>query len=280
LIVEAAGDPIYGTDLIAQALQAGLPVVTMDAELQITSGTYLSTLGYLAEAEGDQPGALAALYRDAVAMGFKPLVYGNLKGFLNHYPTLEEMKHWANVQGISLTQVTAFTDGTKLQVEQALVANGLGATIAQQGLLGYVTADVNEGSYRLAADAMQIGNQSVITCSLNQARLNCPPECSSPQSTTDDRLLPSNTSRWVMVHITRCCEIITSAISKFPRPFGKRLTARVFYWITATIQRLAWQPSRKYHSNQEQKSLTLWVVLKSGGKRSSSKTCPIICRSV
>ena len=157
VIVEAAGDPIYGTDLIAQALQAGLPVVTMDAELQITSGTYLSTLGYLAEAEGDQPGALAALYRDAIAMGFKPLVYGNLKGFLNHYPTLEEMKHWANVQGISLTQVTAFTDGTKLQVEQALVANGLGATIAQQGLLGYVTADVNEGSYRLAADAMQLG---------------------------------------------------------------------------------------------------------------------------
>lgn len=157
VIVEAAGDPIYGTDLIARALKAGLPVVTMDAELQITSGTYLSTLGYLTEAEGDQPGALAALHRDAIAMGFKPLVYGNLKGFLNHYPTLEEMKHWAEVQGISLAQVTAFTDGTKLQVEQALVANGLGATIAQKGLLGYVTAEVNEGSYRLAADAARIG---------------------------------------------------------------------------------------------------------------------------
>ena len=128
VIVEAAGDPIYGTDLIARALQAGLPVVTMDAELQITSGTYLSTLGYLTEAEGDQPGALAALHRDAIAMGFKPLVYGNLKGFLNHYPTLEEMKHWADVQGISLAQV-----------------------------LGYVTVDVNEGSYRLAEDATRIG---------------------------------------------------------------------------------------------------------------------------
>ncbi len=157
LIVECAGDPIYGTDVIACALTAHLPVVTMDAELHVTSGTYLSTLGYLTEAEGDQPGALAALHREAVAMGFKPLVYGNLKGYLNHHPLLEDMQHWAKFQGISLDQVTAFTDGTKLQLEQVLVANGLGATIARQGLLGYQSEEVDEGSYKLAADAKTIG---------------------------------------------------------------------------------------------------------------------------
>lgn len=157
LVVEAAGDPIYCTDLIARILEVGLPVVTMDAELQITSGTYLSSLGYLTEAEGDQPGALAALHREAIAMGFKPLVYGNLKGYLNHTPTPEDMRHWAEVQGISLDQVTAFTDGSKLQVEQALVANGLGATIARQGLLGYTSAEVDPGSYLLAAEANRIG---------------------------------------------------------------------------------------------------------------------------
>lgn len=157
VIVECAGDPIYGTDIIARALEASLPVVTMDAELQVTSGTYLSTLGVLTEAEGDQPGALAALHREAVAMGFKPLVYGNLKGYLNHLPILKDMQYWAQFQGISLDQVTAFTDGTKLQLEQVLVANGLGATIACQGLLGYTAAEVDEGSYRLAADAKSIG---------------------------------------------------------------------------------------------------------------------------
>lgn len=157
LIVEAAGDPIYGTEVIARALNAGLPALTMDAELQITTGTYLSTLGYLSEAEGDQPGALAALHREAVAMGFKPLVYGNLKGYLNLNPTPEDMHYWAHLQGISLDQVTAFTDGSKLQVEQVLVANGLGATIAQQGLLGYTSAEVDEGANRLAAAADAIG---------------------------------------------------------------------------------------------------------------------------
>lgn len=157
LIIEAAGDPIYGTDVIARALEAGQPVLTMDAELQITTGTYLSTLGYLSEAEGDQPGALAALHREALAMGFKPLVYGNLKGFLNLNPTPEDMDYWAKFQGISMDQVTAFTDGTKLQVEQVLVANGLGATIARQGLLGYISAEVDEGAIRLAEAASQIG---------------------------------------------------------------------------------------------------------------------------
>ncbi len=157
VIIECAGDPIYGTEVVARALEASLPVITMDAELQVTSGTYLSTLGVLTEAEGDQPGALAALKREALAMGFKPLVYGNLKGFLNHLPTMEDMQYWAKVQGISLDQVTAFTDGTKLQLEQVLVANGLGATIACQGLLGYSSADVEEGSYRLAAQAKNLG---------------------------------------------------------------------------------------------------------------------------
>jgi predicted homoserine dehydrogenase-like protein len=158
LVVECAGDPINGTDIIARALAASRPVVTMNAELHVTAGTYLSTLGYLTEAEGDQPGALAALHREALSMGFKPLVYGNLKGYLNHYPSLEDMKYWAKFQGISLDQVTAFTDGTKLQLEQVLVANGLGATIACQGLLGYKAAEVDEGSYRLAEDAKKIGH--------------------------------------------------------------------------------------------------------------------------
>ena len=157
LVVECAGDPIYGTDVISNALEASLPVVTMDAELQVTSGTYLSSKGYLTEAEGDQPGALAALHRDALSMGFKPLVYGNLKGFLNHNPTLEDMQYWSKAQGINLDQVTGFTDGTKLQLEQVLVANGLGAAIAIQGMYGFSIEDIDEGSKRLAEKAKELG---------------------------------------------------------------------------------------------------------------------------
>jgi predicted homoserine dehydrogenase-like protein len=76
------------------------------------------------------------LREEAIEMGFDPLVYGNIKGFLNHTPTPDEMLHWSERNGVSLIQVTSFTDGTKLQIEQALVANGLDADITQRGLSG------------------------------------------------------------------------------------------------------------------------------------------------
>ncbi|MCM2675838.1 hypothetical protein [Alkalicoccobacillus plakortidis] len=136
IVVECSGDVHHGTEVILEALSKSLPVITMNSELQVTTGSYLSQCGYLTEAEGDQPGSLAALAENARAMGFSPLVYGNIKGFLNENPTLEEMQYWSQKNGLSLEMVTSFTDGTKVQIEQALVANGLGADIAVRGLKG------------------------------------------------------------------------------------------------------------------------------------------------
>lgn len=102
LILEATGDPIHGTNIIQYAMDAGLPVVTMNSELQVTTGSYFANRGLITEAEGDQPGCLAALRENCVAMGFKPVVFGNIKGFLNHNPSQEDMEFWAKKQGISL----------------------------------------------------------------------------------------------------------------------------------------------------------------------------------
>jgi predicted homoserine dehydrogenase-like protein len=157
LVIVTTGDALHGTEVAAAALAAGRPVVTMDAELQVTSGSYLASLGVLVEAQGDQPGSLALLAHEARQMSLTPLVYGNIKGFLNHDPTPTEMAYWAERQGISLTQVTSFTDGTKLQIEQALVANGLGATIARRGLLGPRTDTVPTGALALAEAADALG---------------------------------------------------------------------------------------------------------------------------
>jgi predicted homoserine dehydrogenase-like protein len=159
VIVECSGDTVYATPLVRQALKAGIPVVTMNSELQVTSGTYLQQFGYLTEAEGDQPGSIAALRRDVVAMGFSPIVYGNVKGFLNHTPTRPEMEKWAALQGISVEQVTSFTDGTKVHIEQVVVANGLGADLAPGGMVGGDTVHdgFREGAYALAEIAERAG---------------------------------------------------------------------------------------------------------------------------
>ena len=136
IVVECSGDVVHATNVVDAALEAGRKVVTLNSEFQVTVGSYFCERGLLTEAEGDQPGSLAALAQEVVEMGFRPLVYGNMKGFLNHTPTLEEMRHWSRRNGISLVQVTSFTDGTKLQLEQALIANGLGAGVARRGLIG------------------------------------------------------------------------------------------------------------------------------------------------
>lgn len=157
IVVEATGDPIWATEVVAASVNANLPVVTMDTEFHITCGSAFADSGLVTEAEGDQPGSLAALHEDAVAMGFEPLVYGNLKGFFNPDPTPEEMKYWGERQGFSIEKVTSFTDGTKVQAEQILVANHFGATIAEEGMLGAAVESIGDGAQLLANTAERVG---------------------------------------------------------------------------------------------------------------------------
>jgi predicted homoserine dehydrogenase-like protein len=135
LIVEASGDAIYATEVLLKAQQAGKPIITMNPEFQITTGSYFADKGYITDADGDQPGCLARLNQEVESLFFKPLAYLNIKGFLNLNPPENEMRYWAERQKLSLEQTISFTDGSKVQIEQALVANGLNADIAQDGML-------------------------------------------------------------------------------------------------------------------------------------------------
>ena len=135
--------------------------MTVNAELQVTTGSYLAGKGFLTEAEGDQPGSLAALREDALQMGFQPLVYGNMKGYLNHDPSPEDMAYWANRQGISVDQTTSFTDGTKVQIEQVIIGNGLGATITRQGMEGLASTNLDDSASLLGMMAERVGQPIV-----------------------------------------------------------------------------------------------------------------------
>lgn len=157
IVFECSGDPIYATDVIERAYQAHLPVVTMNTEFHVTAGSYFVGKGLISEAEGDQPGCQAALKEKALELGFRPLVYGNMKGFQNVNPTRSDMEYWSKRQGTSIPMTTSFTDGTKIQFEQALVANGCGATFAVPGMLGPEIDDLISGAEILATRAQTIG---------------------------------------------------------------------------------------------------------------------------
>ena len=160
IVIECSGDPVHATEVATAAIAASKPVITMNAEFQVTTGSYFAGKGFVTEAEGDQPGCLAALREDMLMMGFKPLVYGNMKGFLNHTPTPEDMKYWSGLQGIAENQTTSFTDGTKLQIEQVLIGNFSDATILKQGLVGLASDDTVAGAEQLGRMALSHSAQS------------------------------------------------------------------------------------------------------------------------
>lgn len=157
VVVECSGDVVHATEVIAKVMAAGLPVVTMNSEFHVTCGSHFVDKGYLTEAEGDQPGSTAALHKDVVSMGFEPVVYGNMKGFLNLDPSEEDMLYWSERQGIRVEMTTSFTDGTKVQIEQAFIANMFGADIAQTGLLALHSDDFNGAARELGDVAARLG---------------------------------------------------------------------------------------------------------------------------
>ena len=158
VVFECSGDAVHAAEVIGRVLDTGLPVVTLNSEFHVTVGSHYVARGLLTEAEGDQPGSLAALNEDVLAMGFSPLAYTNMKTFLNRNPTLEDMQYWGERLGYSLPMVTSFTDGTKVQIEQCLVANGLGAGIARQELIGLETDDLDKAAAELGQVADRLGH--------------------------------------------------------------------------------------------------------------------------
>src|SRR5690606_12123468 len=94
---------------------------------------------------------------DVPQLGVQPLVYGKIKGVLTLNPGINDMVYWSQKQGYSLSSVTSFTDGTKLQTEQCLVANGLGLDIAKQGMIGLETDNLEKGAFALGQEAVNRG---------------------------------------------------------------------------------------------------------------------------
>lgn len=140
VVVEMTGAIDFSFESILKCFASGKSVVTFNAEIDATVGPYLQkqaraagvryTLG-----DGDQPGVTLNLYRQVKAMGFRPLVCGNIKGMLDHYRNPETQRGFAEQTGLSVNMVTSFADGTKVSLEQAAIANATGMQVARRGML-------------------------------------------------------------------------------------------------------------------------------------------------
>ena len=141
IVVEATGAIDYGTRVILAALRAGQHVISFNAEVdallawrfhqEASRNGVVYTI-----ADGDQPGAQFRLAEHLQAMGFEIAVMLNCKRHLNVHQNPSTGAGYAARDTTSAIMTTAFGDGTKMQIEQAVVANATGLVPAMRGMHG------------------------------------------------------------------------------------------------------------------------------------------------
>lgn len=141
ILVEATPTIIEAALLIKRAVSEKIHVVLMNAEVDQVFGRLLAkeakTNGVILTSDaGDQPGVLARQIEEIKSMNIEIVMASNNKGFLNKYANPKTLIEEAAKRRLSPMQCTAYTDGTKLSIEMALVANAYGLGLLKTGMAG------------------------------------------------------------------------------------------------------------------------------------------------
>lgn len=121
VMMNSEADLIFGPYLLAQATQAGV--------------VYTS-------ADGDQHTVLKRLINEIELWGFRTVLAGNMKGYLDRYTDPTAIIPEAEKRFMDYKMCSSYTDGTKLAIEMALVANSIGGRTLIPGMLGPRVKDV------------------------------------------------------------------------------------------------------------------------------------------
>ena len=123
------------------ALEHGNHLVMMNAEADLAFGPYLMQRAAeqgvtYASCDGDQHGVIKRLVDDLRLWGFDLVMAGNIKGYLDRYANPTSIIPEADKRNLDYRMCTAYTDGTKLGVEMALLANALDLETPVSGMHG------------------------------------------------------------------------------------------------------------------------------------------------
>lgn len=123
------------------ALEHGRHLVLMNAEADLIFGPYLQSLAcangvVFTSCGGDQHTVIKLLADDLQLWGFELVMAGNIKGYLDRYANPTTIIPEAEKRHLDYRMAAGYTDGTKLNIEMALVANALGLSTPVPGMHG------------------------------------------------------------------------------------------------------------------------------------------------
>ncbi len=149
VLVEATNTVGFAGRLCLEALERKIHVILMNAEVDLALGPLLHDTavrnGVVVTSDaGDQHGALARMIDEIRLWSFRVVMAGNIKGFLNRYATADSLEHEARVRNLDPVQCCSYTDGTKLNVEMGLIANGAGLVPWVPGMEGPKAKSVSD----------------------------------------------------------------------------------------------------------------------------------------
>jgi predicted homoserine dehydrogenase-like protein len=139
IVVEVTGTIDFAAEVVLTAIAYQKPILLFNPEVDATLGPILKHYAVQAgvlysQSDGDQPGVIMNKYRFVKGLGLQPLVCGNIKGFLDVHKNPSDMAAYAKKVNNSVNMITSFTDGTKVNFEQANVANSTGMGVMQRGM--------------------------------------------------------------------------------------------------------------------------------------------------
>jgi len=141
VVIEASSSVLKGGDHAVNALEHDKHLVLVNSEVDLIFGPYLKLLAekrntVCTSADGDQYGVLKYLIDDALTWGLDLVMAGNIKGFLDRYANPTTITTEADKRNLDYRMCTSYTDGTKLNIEMAIVANAYGLSTLTPGMHG------------------------------------------------------------------------------------------------------------------------------------------------
>lgn len=141
VLVEATNSIVAAYDYCMAAIERHAHCVLMNAEVDLILGHLLRSEAkkhsvVVTSDAGDQHGVLSRMIEEIQLWGFDIVQAGNMKGFLDRYRTLQGSVEIAQSLKLSPEQCLAYTDGSKLNIEMAIIANQYALTPYVPGMQG------------------------------------------------------------------------------------------------------------------------------------------------
>jgi predicted homoserine dehydrogenase-like protein len=164
-IIECTGQVEYGARTATEAIANRKHVMLVNAELDATVGPILKVHAdrkgvVITNADGDEPSVAMNMFRFVKSIGYRPVLAGNVKGFLDHHRNPDTQQGFADAHGLRSVMAASFADGTKLSLEATTLANATGFKVTKPGMEGRRLAHVRDlvGCY----DPKELLDQGVV----------------------------------------------------------------------------------------------------------------------